>query len=359
MLAQQTKIIDVIDARVGDFRETLLEPARVEYDPFPFLEAAAYDGRPHQLTLREALIQQPDAGNLLRDGIRAIAFAEYQTMPVTYPLFTRVESSSKKEETFLRDGMIGRIPRVRSGEPAPKLTRRFDGGVTIVNHKYDALAEVLGDDIRFDRLGVIRQTAELMGRSGRITEEAEVYGVITDTANYTRTKTGGDNDIDANTQSWNLTHENFEKALAIISTAKDRQSGAYLGLRADTIICGPLMEYPMLKLLNSATTNVSTGQTAVTTERGTLNPYQNVVRRVIVSPYLTDSYDWALADTRVPGLILQQVEPFNVYQTTMTPDNRAWLERDVIEFKVMGYFGVGFLDDRGWFYSQSSTRPTL
>jgi hypothetical protein len=155
-----------------------------------------------------------------------------------------------------------------------------------------------------------------------------------------------------------LTAENFEKALAIIATAKDRQGGAYLGLRADTIIVGPLMEYPMLKLLNSSTTNVSTGSDT-TTERGTLNPYRNVVQRVIVSPYLTDSYDWVLADTRVPGLLLQQVEPFNVYQTTMTPDNRAWLERDVIEFKVMGYFGVGFVDDRGWFYSQSSTRPTL
>jgi phage major head subunit gpT-like protein len=359
MLTQQTKIIEVRDARRGDFHETTLEPTpRAAFDPFPFLEATAFDGKPYRLALREALIQQPDAGNLLRDGIRAIAFAEYMAMPVSYPLFTRVEASSKKEETFLRDGMIGRIPRVRSGEVAPYITRRFDGGVTIENHKYDALAEVLGDDIRFDRLGIIRQTAELMGRSGRITEEAEVYRVITDPAQYTRSKAKGDNDVDANTQNWELTAVNFEKALALIATAKDRQSGAYLGLRADTMIVGPLMEYPALKLLNSATTNVAAG-TGSATERGTLNPYQNVIKRVIVSPYLTDSYDWVLADTRVPGLTLLQVEPFNVYQTTMTPDNRAWLERDVIEFKVMGYFGVGFVDDRGWFFSQSATRPTL
>jgi hypothetical protein len=190
MLAQQTKIIEVVDARQGDFRETILEAEPVAYDPFPFLEAQAFDGKPYRLTLREALIQQPDAGNLLRDGIRAIAFAEYHGMPVTYPMFTRVESSNKKEETYLRDGMIGRIPRVRSGDPAPRLTRKFDGGVTIENHKYDALAEVLGDDVRFDRLGLIRQTAELMGRSGRITEEGEIYTVITITAgqNYTSTR---------------------------------------------------------------------------------------------------------------------------------------------------------------------------
>jgi hypothetical protein len=310
------------------------------------------------MSIMEALLSKPDANNMLRDGIRLLAFESYMGMPVTYPGLVDVQTSSKPEEYYLRDGTIGRIPRVRSGAPVPMLTRRFEGSAVVQNNMYASIAEILGDDIRFDKLGVIRQTATKMGVAGRVTEEAEFYSVVADTANYVRNSTTNDNDIGANTSAVDLTYANFELALATIATAKDRTSGVYMGLRADTIIAGPLMEYPIMKMLTSANV-VAAGTAGAVTQVGDMNVYRGAIRKIIISPHFTATYDWIVADTRMPGIVYQQVEPFNVYQTTQTPDNHSWLTRDVIEYKVMGYFGVGFVDDRGWVYRTSSTRPVV
>lgn len=353
---EQTKIIDIVDARAGDFRERKLNEAVAQYDPFKFLEVEGIGGRRVRRSLKEALVQQPDAGNMLRDGIRFIAFTEYNALAVTYPMFARVENSDRPEEEYLRDAAIGRLERTKSGDNTPHIVSGFEGGVIIQNFKYDGIVDVTGDDILYDRLGKIRQTAEILGRSAKMTEEAEMYSTITTSGNFTRSNTTGDNDIQANYQaSAQLTHTNFELALATIQTAKDRKSGSYLGLAADTIIAGPLMEYPIKKLLNSGNLNFGGDDE---TERGDLNVYRGLLNKIVISPYFSTSYDWALCDSRARGLMFQRVQSFNVYQSTPTADNNAWLERDVIEFLVRGRFGVGFADDRPWFYAVSSSRPT-
>ncbi len=358
------EIIEVKDARAGDFRiREVAMNAPMDYDPFEFLEVKGKNDRVlRQMSLKEALIQNPDARNLLRDGIRTVAFNQYAGLPVTYSSFAKTEQSNKPEEYWLRDGTLGRIPRSPSGSPVPRLTRRLEGSSIIQNFRYAGIIEVLGDDIRFDRLGIIRQTAESMGRAGRFTEEAEVYNFIANTANYTRAQTTGDNDSTtgngANTQALDLTQANFEAAMNIIATMKDRTSGMYLGLMPNMAIVGPLMKFPLMKLLNSGGITAA-GTAGSVTQVGDLNVYRGAIDTIIVSPFLTTSYDWIIADNRVPGLQFQTVEPFNVYQATPTPDNNDWLQRDVIDFLVSGYFGVGFVDDRAWAYFTSTTRPTL
>lgn len=361
----ETRIIDVVNAQAGEFRERapqadvdLLEAvqkAKKLYKPFAFREAKLANGRAMKLSLLEALVQQPDAANMLRDDIRFMAITAFAEMPITYPAFTRTMPSSNEIEYYLRDSAMGRIPRVRSGEASPYLLSSFEGSAAIRNFAYRGRVKVLGDDIRFDRIGKIMQTAALLGRSGRVTEEAEVYDVITTTANYTRAATSGDNDIQANYQNaYALSHENFEKAIATITTAKDRNSGQYLGLVPDTVICGPLAEWAWRKLLSSE--RMSNGTDS---ERGDLNVYRGAIKRIIVSPYFTTSYDWALVDSRRDGLIKQDVEAFSVTQTTRTADSESWRVLDAVEYDTRGYFGVGFVDDRPWFYAVNSTRPTL
>src|SRR5690606_33696313 len=147
------------------------------------------------LNMLEALVQQPDAANMLRSDIRLLAFTAFAEMPVSYTQFTRVMPSSSQNEKYLRDAAIGRLPKVRSGEPSPYLLSSFEGGAEIQHVPYRGRVQILGDDLRFDRIGKIRQTAALLGRSARATEEAEVYDVITTSANYTRNKTTNDNDV--------------------------------------------------------------------------------------------------------------------------------------------------------------------
>lgn len=365
---KDTKIIDVVDARAGDFRERAPSPeqelfeaaqkAKRFHKPFAFREAQLSNGRPTRLKLMEALVQQPDAANMLRSDIRFMAFTAFAEMPVTYTQFTKTVPSDNEVEAYLRDAALGRIPRVRSGEASPYLLSSFEGEAKIENFAYRGRVKVLGNDIRFDKIGKIRQTAELMGRSARVTEEAEVYDVVTTSSNYTRSNTSGDNDVQANYQSsYAVTHENFEKGMATISTAKDRKSGQYLGMMADTVLCGPLSEWAWRKLLNSERMQGAGG--ADTTERGDLNVFRGAIRRIVVCPYFSTSYDWALLDSRQDGLYKQDVEPFGVMQTTQTADSDAWRVLDAVEYAVSGFFGVGFVDDRPWFYAENSTRPTL
>lgn len=362
-MEKQSKIIDVVDAQAGRFNETVITEAtpNVDYDPLNELLEVQTDMGSYRRSLQEALVSQPDAGNMLRDGFRFIAFNTYSQMPMTWSQIASVTSSNKPEEYYLRDAAIGRIPKGKSGAPAHRIMSGFEGSAVIRNGYYGAIVEVTGDDILYDRIGKIRQTAQALGRSAALTEEAEVYDVLTDTNNYTSTTAAGRNDIDSNTQTWTLTQENFEKALAIIMTAKDPKSGQYIGARADTIVVGPLMEYVVKKLLTSADLTAA-GTAGAVTQVGTLNVYRGVINKIIVSPYFSTSYSWALLDSSMGdmgGINFQRVQPMSVVQSTQTPDNNAWLERDVIEFKTQGRFGVGVVDDRCMFYSVSSTRPTL
>lgn len=349
------KVIDVVDARADDFRERAL----VDYTPFAWTEADV-NGRKMRLPLAEALVQQPDASNMLRQDFRYVAFTAFSEMPTTYGQFCDVMSSSKPEEYYLRDAAMGVIPRSRSGEQAVRLLSSFEGSAVVQNFRYAGIVSVLGDDILFDRIGKITQTAQMLGRSARMTEETEVYRIVTTTANYTRTAAAGDNDIGANTGATTFTHVNFEDAMSTISTGKDRKSGQYLGFMADTLICGPRMEWAVRKFLNSGSLNLAAdGSSGTVVERGDLNVYRSAISRIVVSPIFSNSYEWALTDSRRRGLMFQQVQPFNVIQTTMTPDNNRWFEYDTIDFQAIGYFGAGFTDDRMWYYSTNTTRPTL
>lgn len=355
----KTKIIDIVNVQAGDFRERIVDHDAtpvLEHETFSWLEAPLAGGGKTRLKLAEALVQQPDAANMLRQDFKFLAFTAFSQMPRTIDGFVKRETSNKPEEYYLRDAGMGLIPRTRSGAAAPRLLSSFEGSAVIQNFRYSGAVEVLGDDIMFDRIGKIRQTAAFLGRSGAATEEAEVYKVLTTAGNYTRNSTTGDNDIGANTAATTLTHANFEDILTTIATAKDRKSGMYLGYMADTIIAGPRMEWPLKKLLSSDTLQYVGDDE---TERGTLNVYKGALNRIIISPFFSSSYEYVICDSRSMGIVFQQVQPFNVLQSAQNASNTEWLTRDVIEWVTTGYFGVGFVDDRGFYYSSNATRPTL
>jgi len=87
---------------------------------------------------------------------------------------------------------MGTIPKAPSGQPVTFAKSGFEGAVKISNALYRVAVMITGDDIKFDRLGKIRQIAASMGRAARMTEESEFYAAITTTANLTRNSTTGD-----------------------------------------------------------------------------------------------------------------------------------------------------------------------
>lgn len=310
--------------------------------------------------LLEAFVAQPDAANMLRDGIRFLSLLAYAEQPSTFAPFTTMQSSDRPQEEWLRDAGMGTLPRVKSGQPTPMLMSGFEGGALIKNYSYAGLVEVTGDDIRFDRLGKIRQIAPELGRSARMTEEQTVYTDITTTGNFTRNSTTGDNDIGANTQTLTFSPTGYETAQAIIGTAKDRKSGQYLGQTGDTLIAGVRMKWFIRQLLMSPDiVRASANNTAEVRGLGTSNPYYGEISRVIISPWFGTSYQWAICDSSRISYMFQTVEPFNVLSEAMGATSEAWLVRDSLRYKVFGYFGTGFVDDRPWFYSDSTTQPAV
>lgn len=351
------EVVDMKEVTVNQAEFQPLDTGR-GYEPLKALtEAKLADGRTTRVSLKETFLTNPDAANILRNDVRFMAFSMFNQMPRTFESFVTFMDSNKPKEVYLRDAAIGVLPKVPSGTNAPNLISSFEGGVEIVNDRYAGIVEILGDWVRFDQIGKIRQAAIEMGRAARMTEEDAVYKFLTTTGNYTRNSTTGDNDVGANTQNLTFSGIGLETATTVISTAKDRKSGNYLGLKADTIIIGPRAEIPVKQLLLSAMVD-HTGASEVR-GLGTTNQYRGMINNIIISPWFSSSYSWALTDSTRQSLMFQTVEPFNVFQEDANVTSEAWLTRNAVRYLVQGYFGLGFVDDRCWFFSSSTTAPTV
>ena len=334
---------------VTGFREETIsnraESLLRSYDPFQKLtEAVLPNGGKISMKLAEALLNTPDAAEILRTGIRFLAFERFRQMPPTYTGIVSNMPSSKPQEEYLRDASIGRLQKAPSGTPAPAHTSTFEGGVTIVNDLYRGVFEILGDWVKFDQIGKIRQTADSIGRALAQTREFAVYSQLTTTGNYARNSTTGDNDVGANTAATTFNGLGVELALATIATSKDRKSGNYLGYKADTIVIGPRMEVPVKQLLMSTNLGRQGGNT--TNEvRGTgdLNMYKGLLNNIIISPWFptgANAYQYLCFDSTVQWCMMQEVENSQVYQEDSNMSSESWLTKDVIRFLARDYFGV-------------------
>lgn len=362
------KIIDLsynTEGHITDIKERVLTPSLNlndfnGYQPFETLREVEVNGRKIRMPLKEAMLTNPDAANILRSDIRLLAFTALNSMPRSFEAFTDFVNSDNPEEEYLRDAAIGVIPRAPSGTPAPRAKTGFEGDSNIANNLYRYIVEILGDWVRFDKIGKIRQISQEMGLSARLTEEYEVYRFITTTTNYSRNSTTNDNDVGANQATTTFDADGLRIGLRTIATSKDRISRAYLGYSADTLIIGPALQIPALQLLRSTELQRQHGNTTVEAiGTGTTNPFVGMISKIIISPWFGASYQWALCDSRRGTFKYQTVEPFNVFQQTANVTSEAWLHLDVVEYLVKGYFGVGFVDDRAWFYSDSTTDATV
>lgn len=342
------QVVDVKEVVVDQNKQLDMEPG---FDPFAKLtEAKLANGKKIHMSLSEAALNNPDSAEILRTGIRFLAFERFKQIEPTFTGIVNFTNSSKPQEEYLRDAAVGTLPLAPSGTDAPELVTSFEGGVTIQNNFYRGLFSVLGDWIRFDNIGKIRQLSGIMGRALAMTREDAVYSALTTTGNYGRNSTTKDNDVGANTAATTFNGTGLELALATIATSKDRRSGAYLGYKADTIVIGPRMEVPVKQLLMSTELGRQGGNTTNEVRgTGSDNTYRGLIKNIIVTPWFptgVNAYQWLVFDSSVEWFEFQEVMPPNVMQENPNISSEAWLVSDKIRFLAMTYFGCGIIDDR-------------
>ena len=354
-------LIRVTDASAGRFEEEMAWPqslVSVPADALPYPRDV--EGRPTVNPLQVPLVEVAGGmmttrnfPDLLRQGVRFDAFTAYNGVPVTWPHFVAEESSNKPQEEYLRDAALGIAPEVSEGQPYPEAAVNLDDGVVVPNVKRGFRITITEEMRRFDQLGKVRQLAQEAGRALRVTEEYAVYSVLTTAANYVRSEAAGDNDEGANTQTLTFSADALVAAWNVLTTMKDRKSGTYLGVRPDTLIVAPKLVWAVKQLIQGRTTlRVGTAATQEVYGTGDANPFFDLVDTVIVSPFLGSEYEWVLLERARP-IKFQRVAPVEVLPARYDEERDTWV------FRARTWFGVGMVDDRFAFFSDSVTKPAV
>lgn len=368
MTIDSTKIYRVLDAQAATIQDVTPTPQPVQLDesllPYPRDHRGNITIDHERVHLTEAASELstynfPDA---LRMGLQVDLFTSYNETPVTYPSWARVVNSSKQQEEYLFDSAIGLPPVVGEGQPYPEVATDFDSGLIIRNAKRGFIIPVTEEMQRFDQVGKVRETAELMGRAMRRGEEQSAMDVITTTANYTRTNTAGDNDetvsgSGANYQAVTFSASGLITAFNILRTMKDRRTGIYLNVNPNTLIVTPKLWWAAKQLIGSNMT-ARGGATNEVYGTGDNNAFFNVVSTIIVSPEFGSSFGWWLGEAK-RAVTFQRVDPISLMTEGMTSATEGYFNRDVIRYRTRNWYGVGMRDDRFAFLSTSTTAPTV
>jgi hypothetical protein len=299
----------------------------------------------------------PNFPDLLRSGIMFDAFSSFSGTPITWPLFASQSSSNKHQEEYLKDSAIGVAPVVAEGEDYPMVAINLLEGITIPNYKRGYGVPVTEEMRRFDQVGKIRQISSDIGRSLAVTEEEQVYTVLTTGGNYTRNSTTNDNNVGANTAATTFSAEGLITAWATLTTMKDRKTGMYLGVMPNTLIVDPETWFAAKQLVESPQVmraHADDDSTVITVEKygtGTNNSFFGLVDLIIVSPWM-NQYNWVMME-RGRAIRFQRVDPIRILAPEYYPENDTW------KYFARTWFGVGMLDDRFAYFSSSSTAPTV
>jgi len=89
---------------------------------------------------------------------------------------------------------------------------------------------------------------------------------------------------------------------------------------------------------------------------GTTNPFRGLVTEIIVSPFL-GRYEWVLME-RGRAVVKQVVWDLELSEQS-APNSEEMFRRDSTAFKASKMYGVGMLNDRFAYYSNSTTAPTV
>lgn len=344
------KIIQIEDPVAGKIRETIARPT--------LRETVALNLGKYQ-TLREAATTS-EFPSLLRDGLKAILFDSYNDQPTTFEQWCRMESSNKPAEDWIELARLGTLPIVAEQQPYPEAEGAVDRTVRIANNKYGMIFSITEEMIKFDRLNQIKQYPNDMGAAAKTTLEEQAYAVLSNTANYVRNSTTGDNDVGANTAATTFSATGLLTAYRTLVTMKDRRSGRYLNIMPDTLVVTPGLEWAAKQLLLSdSLVRASANNAAEVYGTGEKNVIRGAVKTIVVTPWLGTTYQWCLM-SKNRAVVMQEVEPLQLLiDDVRTVQNEAYFVYDKIRYRVRLWFGVGMLNDRFAYYSSATAAPAV
>ena len=348
------KVIDIIDPQAGIIRETDLTPQPLQAGGNEF--EGMMRSKLALLQLLESTTTSQFA-MLMRSPLKAILFSSYLGIPNTHEQWMRTEPSNNPDETWLEGSTLGLLPKVAQGAPYPKVDLSLDRSVKITNDKRGAIISVTREMLLFDKLGMVRQQLNDLGAAMAMTEETDAYTIISTTGNFTRTT--ADNDIGNNTNTTTFSPAGLELAFSTLMTMKDRKSGRYLGVIPNTLIVGPRLMWGAKQLLLSPQVDgVGDSNAAITYGQGTTNPFRGVIDRIVVSPVFGSSYQWCLMQRNQP-VVKQVVWDLELSSQTDPNNSSSAMTHDEYLYRASKMYGVGMLNDRFAYYSDSTTSPAV
>lgn len=369
MPIQTSKLIEVLDTHTGELKETVIHQDDQTPNPGLLEAMAPYPrGAYGEMTidplkvsrkLTEAATGEASTANfpdLLRLGVQFDLLSGFNSVPTFYDQLVRMRPSSKQQEEYQDDSGFGLPPIVNEGQSYPEATISVSGGKIIQNFKRGIIIPISEELMKFDQTGKVRETSELLGRAFRMGREQATMNILTTTTKYN--VLNNNDQAGNNYQTLTFTPTNLNTALALMMTQKDKQSGQYLGVNPSILVVTPLLERFAKSLIGTQELwRVGGPTTAEVYGAGTLNLFQGVITKIIVSPLFGANYQWCLLDPS-RAVYFQEVEALSVQVESANMTSESWIRRDVIRYKARDWYGVDMRDDRFAFYSDSTTAPT-
>ena len=288
-------------------------------------------------------LTRSDISNLLTSGLKTIFFDAYDAAgpAAQYPRIATVVPSGKDQESY---GWLGAIPTMREfvDERMPKGLSEHN--YSIRNKKWEVSIGVDRDALDDDQYGQIRVRVQGLGAEAQRHKDQLVFELLA--AGFAATKgtcydgqyffdsdhSEGESGTQSNVGTSALSAVALQAAITAMMKIKDDQ-GKVLGILPDLLVIPPDLQWTAIELLESVMRPDSALQIKNVLQ-GRLN--------FIVSPYLTDTNNWYLLDTKkvVKPTILQDRMP--VEFGALEADSENGFMRDQYVYGTRARYNGGY-----------------
>ncbi len=290
-----------------------------------------------------------DISNLLLAGIRTEFFRAYDSTEgmSDFQNVCTIVDSGKDTETY---AWLGSTPKMREWKDERLPQALLEHSYSIKNKTWEASIAVDRAAIEDEQYGQIRVRVQSLAEEVRRHADEVVFGLLKDgftglaydgKAFFANDHSEGDSGTVDNLGSGAISASNLKASIIAMRKFKD-DKGKPMGVVPNVVCVSPDQQWDALELTRSPI-QVYAGIPSTASSSG--SDYINVLQgsvTVIVSPYLTDSTDWFLLDTRgaVKPLIFQSRMP--VEFASLENESETGFMRDQYIYGVRARYNVGY-----------------
>ena len=294
------------------------------------------------------IMTRNDFGALLTPIHKKIFFDSYNEVERKYPLFFKMDTMNKKDQTYPHLGAFGLWSQNQEGNSFNESDFEQGEIASFEAKRFDNSYRITWELMQDDQYGVMRGigkggSAQGLGRSLRATEETSAANVIKN--GFSNVGYDGkplfatDHPLISssakvsNVLNLPLTDENLKKALTMMSTQVD-EANVFIAASAKQLVVCPELEFQAKAIVNSI---LQSG-----TDYNDVNTVPNL--KIVVDPYLSDPTGltkiWFVQDTTIDNLLFLRRE---------APIFDSERLEGKMDYRMFGYtrYDVGYCDWRG------------